>query len=321
MNYEKTTNLVPKILSWIILALGIWALVNRNSFLDLLDQADVRIISHFWKLFILLMQESSHVLSGISFHPFCTHLVFHIFWKWGIIVAATHLMQKKRTSSKSNQVSVSIYESAVILFLIVACVAILVSCLGCCGAYKEIKWMLTVVRLCYLMWKPCLMLVFSRMLFFSEVLCGGPWLVRETISKWKFWRWKMTYLLHSLLWWSFACDRYHFFLDILMIENYHCFSEVLCGGPWPPRSHSHWHHHRHDSGKAYLHFYWHLISWSYISISAFCIRSLKIDFSNVCVGYFLALQFDKFMFLFFDSYWPHIIQGLNSFKRNRSWNH
>ena len=56
------------------------------------------------------------------------------------------------------QVSVSIYESAVILFLIVACVAILVSCLGCCGAYKEIKWMLTVVRLiildykCYLMW-------------------------------------------------------------------------------------------------------------------------------------------------------------------------
>ena len=47
MNYEKTTNLVPKILSWIILALGIWALVNRNSFLDLLDQADVRIISHF----------------------------------------------------------------------------------------------------------------------------------------------------------------------------------------------------------------------------------------------------------------------------------
>ena len=23
---------------------------------------------------------------------------------------------------------------------------------------------------------------FSRMLFFSEVLCGGPWLVRETIS-------------------------------------------------------------------------------------------------------------------------------------------
>lgn len=45
----------------------------------------------------------------------------------------------------SIQVSVPIYESAVILFLIVACVAILVSCLGCCGAYKEIKWMLTVV--------------------------------------------------------------------------------------------------------------------------------------------------------------------------------
>jgi len=75
------SNILIFILSWIILALGIWALVNRNSFLDLLGQADV---------------------------------------------------------------SVSIYESAVILFLIVACVAILVSCLGCCGAYKEIKWMLTV---------------------------------------------------------------------------------------------------------------------------------------------------------------------------------
>jgi len=75
------SNIIIFILSWIILALGIWALVNRNSFLDLLDQGNV---------------------------------------------------------------SVPIYESAVVLFLIVACVAILVSCLGCCGAYKEIKWMLTV---------------------------------------------------------------------------------------------------------------------------------------------------------------------------------
>ena len=131
----------------------------------------------------------------------------------------------------------------------------------------------------------------------------------------------MTFLLHSPLWWPFACDRCHFFLEDLMIENYHCFSEVLCGGPWPPRSHSHWHHHRHDSGKAYLHFYWHLISWSFISISAFCIRSLKSDLSNVCVGYFLGLHFDKFMCLFFDSYWPHIIQGLNNLKWNRSWKH
>ena len=40
--------IVAQILSWIILALGIWALVNRNSFLDLLDQADVRIVSHFY---------------------------------------------------------------------------------------------------------------------------------------------------------------------------------------------------------------------------------------------------------------------------------
>ena len=64
------------------MGLGIWALVNKSSFLDLLNEADV---------------------------------------------------------------SIPIYNSAVIIFLIVASVAIIISCLGCCGAYKEIKWMLTVV--------------------------------------------------------------------------------------------------------------------------------------------------------------------------------
>ena len=64
------------------MGLGIWILVSRNSFLDLLDDANV---------------------------------------------------------------NVPIYESAVVLFLIVASVTILVSCLGCCGAYKESKCMLIVV--------------------------------------------------------------------------------------------------------------------------------------------------------------------------------
>jgi len=75
------TNLIIFILSWTILGLGIWALVNRNSFLDLLGTANV---------------------------------------------------------------DVPIYESAVILFLFVSSCAIIVSCLGCCGAYKESKWMLIV---------------------------------------------------------------------------------------------------------------------------------------------------------------------------------
>ena len=43
-----------QILSWIILALGIWALVNRNSFLDLLDQADVRSIFEFSSVRLLI---------------------------------------------------------------------------------------------------------------------------------------------------------------------------------------------------------------------------------------------------------------------------
>jgi len=73
------TNLLIFILSWAILALGIWALVNRNTFLDLLDEANV---------------------------------------------------------------DVPIYESAVILFLFVASCTIIISCLGCCGAYKESKCML-----------------------------------------------------------------------------------------------------------------------------------------------------------------------------------
>ena len=64
------------------MGLGVWALVNKSSFLDILDQANV---------------------------------------------------------------SVPIYESAVVLFLVVASGSILISCLGCCGAYKESKWMLIVV--------------------------------------------------------------------------------------------------------------------------------------------------------------------------------
>merc|ERR1712226_1252533 len=75
------SNILIFILSWTIVGLGIWALVNKSSFLDLLNEADV---------------------------------------------------------------SIPIYNSAVIIFLIVASVAIIISCLGCCGAYKEIKWMLTV---------------------------------------------------------------------------------------------------------------------------------------------------------------------------------
>jgi len=75
------SNTLIFILSWIIMSLGIWALVNRSSFLDLLSDADV---------------------------------------------------------------SVPIYESAVILFLFVASCSILISCLGCCGAHRESKWMLIV---------------------------------------------------------------------------------------------------------------------------------------------------------------------------------
>jgi len=75
------SNILIFILSWTIVGLGIWALVNKSSFLDLLNEADV---------------------------------------------------------------SIPIYNSAVIIFLIVASVAVIISCLGCCGAYKEIKWMLTV---------------------------------------------------------------------------------------------------------------------------------------------------------------------------------
>ena len=41
-NDDKSHDInIFQILSWIILALGIWALVNRNSFLDLLDQGNV----------------------------------------------------------------------------------------------------------------------------------------------------------------------------------------------------------------------------------------------------------------------------------------
>jgi len=44
------SNIIIFILSWIILALGIWALVNRNSFLDLLDQGNVSIVMSFQNL-------------------------------------------------------------------------------------------------------------------------------------------------------------------------------------------------------------------------------------------------------------------------------
>ena len=41
-NDDKSHDInIFQMLSWIILALGIWALVNRNSFLDLLDQGNV----------------------------------------------------------------------------------------------------------------------------------------------------------------------------------------------------------------------------------------------------------------------------------------
>ena len=80
------------------MGLGIWILVSRNSFLDLLDDANV---------------------------------------------------------------NVPIYESAVVLFLIVASVTILVSCLGCCGAYKESKGMLVVVSYALL-----LLSMFSNAYFF-----------------------------------------------------------------------------------------------------------------------------------------------------------
>ena len=45
-----------------------------------------------------------------------------------------------------TDVSVPIYTSAVILFLIVSISAIFISFFGCCGAYKESKCMLATVR-------------------------------------------------------------------------------------------------------------------------------------------------------------------------------
>jgi len=73
------TNFLIFILSCIVLGLGIWVVVDRSSFLDLLDETDA---------------------------------------------------------------SVPIYNSAVILFLIVSVSAIFISFFGCCGAYKESKCML-----------------------------------------------------------------------------------------------------------------------------------------------------------------------------------
>eukprot|EP00092_Neocalanus_flemingeri_P014801 GFUD01015975.1.p1 GENE.GFUD01015975.1~~GFUD01015975.1.p1 ORF type:complete len:274 (+),score=61.70 GFUD01015975.1:75-896(+) len=73
------TNFLIFVLSCIVLGLGIWVLVDRSSFLDLLDETDA---------------------------------------------------------------SVPIYNSAVILFLIVAISAIFISFFGCCGAYKESRCML-----------------------------------------------------------------------------------------------------------------------------------------------------------------------------------
>jgi len=73
------TNFLVFILSIAVLGLGIWVLVDRNSFLDLLDQTNA---------------------------------------------------------------SVPIYTSAAVLFLIVSISSIVISFLGCCGAYKENKCML-----------------------------------------------------------------------------------------------------------------------------------------------------------------------------------
>eukprot|EP00090_Calanus_glacialis_P006342 TRINITY_DN14954_c0_g1_i3.p1 TRINITY_DN14954_c0_g1~~TRINITY_DN14954_c0_g1_i3.p1 ORF type:complete len:274 (-),score=57.68 TRINITY_DN14954_c0_g1_i3:40-861(-) len=73
------TNLLIFVLSCVILGLGIWVLVDRSSFLDLLDETNA---------------------------------------------------------------SVPIYNSAVILILIVSISSIFISFFGCCGAYKESKCML-----------------------------------------------------------------------------------------------------------------------------------------------------------------------------------